>query len=92
MPGANPICKQRIASPIPADLTPHAGGALLIRINPAGWFDNVDFSGLKPSTTTPGTYAFADNNSDQPSLNLFSGLKQANLQTYAFTWLNQSPQ
>jgi len=92
MPGANPICKQRIVSPIPVDLTPHAGGALLLRINPAVWFDNVEFSALKPSTTTPGTYAFADNNSDQPSLNLFSGLKQASSETYSFTWLNQSPQ
>ncbi|HEY5960561.1 MAG TPA: hypothetical protein VIV60_28605, partial [Polyangiaceae bacterium] len=34
MPGANPICKQRIVSPVPVDLTPRAGGALLLRINP----------------------------------------------------------
>jgi hypothetical protein len=92
MPGANPICKQRIVSPIPVDLTPNAGGALLLRINPEGWFDNVDFSALKPSTATPGTYVFADNNTDQPSLNLFSGLKQASSGIYTFTWLNQSPQ
>jgi hypothetical protein len=91
LPGANPICKQRIASPIPVDLTPRCGGALLLRINPAGWFGNVDFSALKLSTTDPAVYAFADDNSDQPSLNLFSGLKQASSETYAFTWLTQSP-
>jgi len=92
MPGANPICKQRIVSPIPVDVTPHAGGALLLRINPTGWFDNVDFSVLEPSLNAPGTYAFSDDNSNQPSLNLFSGLKQASSQTYSFTWLNQPPQ
>jgi len=91
LPGANPICKQRIVSPIPVDITPHVGGALLLRINPEGWFDNVDFSALRASTTLPGGYAFADDDSDQPSLNLFSGLKQTNPETYAFTWLNQSP-
>lgn len=89
MPGANPICKQRIVSPIPVDFTPRAGGALLLRINPAGWFDNVDFSALKPSPSAPGTYVFSDDSSNQPSLNLFAGLKQASSETYAFTWLNQ---
>jgi hypothetical protein len=91
LPGANPICKQRIVSPIPIDVTPRAGGALLLRINPAGWFDNVDFLALKSSANTPGNYVFSDDNSNQPSLNLFSGLKQATAETYTFTWLNQSP-
>jgi hypothetical protein len=91
LPGANPICKQRIVSPIPVDMTPHTGGSLLVRIDPAGWFGNVDFSALEPSPSAPGTYAFSDDNSNQPSLNLFSGLRRASSQTYSFTWLNEAP-
>jgi len=92
MPGANPICKQRIVSPLPVDLTPRAGGALLLRINPAGWFSNVEFSALKPPTEPSGVYVFSDSNADQPSLNVFNGLKQASSETYRFSWLKQSPQ
>ena len=86
MPGAHPICKQRIVSPIPVALQPKAGGSLLLRINPAGWFSNVDFSMLPPSASVPGLYQFSDDNSNQPSLNLFSGLLQATPDTYAFSW------
>jgi hypothetical protein len=92
LPGSSPICKQRIVSPIPVDLTPQAGGALLVRINPAGWFRNVDFSALGASAESPGVYAFLDNNSDQPSLNLYSGLRMVDPETYDFIWLDQIPQ
>jgi hypothetical protein len=92
MPGSNPICKQRIVSPVPVELTPRTGGALLLRINPEGWFANVDFSALEPATNASGVYGFSDNNSNQPSLNLFVGLKQASSDTYRFSWLKQVPQ
>jgi hypothetical protein len=55
MPSANPICKQRIVSPIlddqPAesagvDITPRDGGRLLLRVQPSNWFGNVNFSQL----------------------------------------------
>jgi hypothetical protein len=85
LPGANPMCKQRIVSPIPVDLTPSPGGALVVRINPAGWFSNVDFAALQPAANAPGTYAFADDNSDQASLNLFLGLR-ATQGVYSFLW------
>jgi len=88
LPGSNPICKQRIVSPIPVDLTPRAGGSLLVRINPAGWFSNVNFSKLAASTTESGLRVFADDNSDQPSRNLFYGLTQASVQTYTFDWVD----
>jgi len=88
-PGANPICKQRIVSRIPVDLTPRSGGALLLRIDPAGWFSNVDFSALKPPTDGSSVYLFSDDNLDQPGLNLFGGLKQASSKTYRFTWIEQ---
>ena len=90
LPGSHPICKQRIVSPIPVDFAPRAGGALLIRVNPAGWFSNVNFSKLAPSVASPGSFAFSDDSSDQPSRNLFGGLTQASLDTYRFTWVEPS--
>jgi hypothetical protein len=91
MPGANPICRQRIVTPIPVDLTPSAGGALLLRINPAGWFDNIDFAARNPTTNASEVNPISDDNLSQPGLNLFSGLKQASSRIYSFTWLSQSP-
>ena len=46
MPGADPICRQRIASLIPIDFTLSDGGTLDLRIDPRGMFDSVDFSSL----------------------------------------------
>jgi hypothetical protein len=47
MPGANPICKQRIVTPIApvgGSLTPTNGGQLSLRVDPRAMFDGVDFS------------------------------------------------
>jgi hypothetical protein len=85
-PGASPICKQRIASPIllangvTQDIMPKNGGGLLLRIDPAGWFANVDFAQL-----TNGT--FADASTDQPSTNLYLGL-HARTGVYDFYWID----
>lgn len=87
LPGSHPICKQRIISPVPVDFAPRGGGALLVRVNPAGWFSNVNFFKLSPSAVSPGTFAFSDSSSDQPSRNLFGGLTQASLDTYTFAWV-----
>ena len=50
LPGANPICKQRIATPILVDFTPTDGGLLTLRIHPSGMFQTVDFATLSPAT------------------------------------------
>src|SRR5262249_18292481 len=42
--GSNPICKQRIVSPIPLAIEPRAGGRLLFTIDPRLLFVNVDFT------------------------------------------------
>jgi hypothetical protein len=57
MPGANPICRQRIVSPIRIDLTLSHGGTLYLRIDPRGMWNGVDFASLPPST---GTYVIPD--------------------------------
>jgi hypothetical protein len=85
MPSAHPICKERIVSPIRVDLTPTAGGSLLLRVDPRGFFTNVDFSGLKKASSHPLLYRFQDNDDDPPSLNLFRGV-EASSGVYAFEW------
>lgn len=78
-PGAHPLCKARIVSPVRINLVPTAGGSLLLRIDPAAFFDNVDFAALPPSG------AFDDAMSDQPSLNLYRGLITRD-GPYSFFW------
>ena len=74
-PGAHPICKQRIATPIRTNLTPRDGGDLLLEIDPRGWFGNVDFSALAPSSDDPSLYVFVDDEAgDAASRNLFRAL------------------
>lgn len=85
-PGARPICKQRVVSPIAVDLTPEPGGSLLVRVDPAGWFDNVSFDQLELVDDDPPLYRFRDDSLDQPSRNLFNGLR-ANAGVYQLEWL-----
>jgi hypothetical protein len=83
LPGQHPICKQRVVSPIPLDLTPKNGGSLLLRIDPRGIFGNVDFATL---TDDGGTFRFADESGvDQASDNLYAGLRRAT-GVYQLSW------
>jgi len=87
-PGANPICKQRIVSPIPIRITPREGGALVVRVDPRAWFANVDFSALEADES--GVYAFRDDSGDQPSIALFQSVRGSS-GVYDFAWLPQAP-
>jgi hypothetical protein len=78
--GGNPICKQRIVSPIPAAVEPRATGKLEVRVDPRLLFVNVDFT-----VPASGTYAFPDDSSDQPSRNLYQNLHSA--APYRFGWV-----
>ena len=83
-PGMHPICKQRIVTPIPLQLTPEPGKALLLRIDPRGMFGNVDFETL---SSAGDTYRFADEPGvDQASDNLYAGLRRSR-GVYTFDWL-----
>ncbi|MDB4959085.1 MAG: hypothetical protein JWO36_6654 [Myxococcales bacterium] len=84
-PSAHPICKQRIVSPIRLDLRPRDGGTLLVRVDPALWFADVDFAGLTQVSTTPPAFVFPDDNSTPASQNLFTGLRAAS-GTYSFSF------
>lgn len=84
-PGANPICKQRIVTPIPVALTPDEGGQLLVRIDPRAWFANVEFTDLEQVVLSPPRYRFADATEGASNVNLFHGLLSSS-GPYSFTW------
>jgi hypothetical protein len=85
--GGDPICKERIVTPIPAAVSIHRSGGLLLRIDPCRLFTNVDFS-LLPGGVTAGTYEFSDDPTSadytQPSKNLYANLR--NTGPYSFLW------
>lgn len=86
LPGAKPICKQRIVTPIRVDLTPSEDGVLVLRIDPAGWFGNVDFSKLEQTSVDPLLYTFRDDDGDAPSRNLYAGIR-ASAGVYDVQWV-----
>lgn len=76
LPGANPICKQRIVSPVPVDLALDPGDALILRVDPARFFANVDFSTLEPDPSDPARFEFSDSqHANQASDSLYAGLR-----------------
>jgi hypothetical protein len=85
LPGAHPICKERIVSPIPVALAPRAAGGLLVRVDPRGFFTNVEFRELEKVSDDPALFRFSDDAATQPSANLYAGLR-ASTGVYTFVW------
>lgn len=86
-PGSNPMCKERIVTPIPIDVTPNKGGELRLEIDPRTWFDNVDFARLDKASDAPLLYRFNDAAIEQPDTNLFRAMRAASADAYRFRWL-----
>jgi hypothetical protein len=85
-PGANPLCAERIVTPIPLAITPSDGGALVVRVDPRVFFANVDLGELEPETPTSDLRRFPDETTGQPATNLYRGLRAATgAYTFAFT-------
>jgi hypothetical protein len=85
-PGAHPICKERIVSPIPVHLAVRSGGSLLVRVDPRQLFTNVDFSAFPEAAPgEPPAYHFEDVTEGQPSVNIYRGLG-AHEGTYEILW------
>lgn len=82
-PGADPICKQRVVTPIPVDLALAPGDALALRVDPRGMFAAVEFSALELVDAEPPLYRFRDDDGDAPSRSLYAGLRAAQ-GTYTF--------
>ncbi|MEO7037204.1 MAG: hypothetical protein ABI548_24840 [Polyangiaceae bacterium] len=84
MPGASPICHQRIVTPILVDLTPSNRGTLLVQIDPRAMFNAVDFSLATKLSDTPLEYQILDTSAG-PGGALFKGML-SNSGVYSFAW------
>jgi hypothetical protein len=60
LPGLNPICKQRILQFSPIHVQLFQGGAMYVRVDPRGWFDEVDFSTPTCGTAGPANGGVCD--------------------------------
>ena len=80
LPGSRPICKERIVSPIPTELTLGAGGTVVLQVDPRAWFASVEFSEL-----LGGTFVDSHQTAAQPDRALFDGMKAAK-GPYLFRW------
>lgn len=85
-PGANPICKQRIVSLIPVNLTPQDSGTLVLRIDPRGWFRSTDFSSLPKPAGTSSVYRFTNTNNNPADISLFANGLRSRTGVYEFSW------
>ena len=85
--GSDPICSERIVSPIPTSLQIETSGALLLRIDPRRLFGRVDF-GTLVNQNQDGSYSFSDSReaTDSASVNLYGNLK-ATGPLYRFSWV-----
>lgn len=88
-PGANPLCKQRIVTPIPIDITPSQGGQLTLRVRPEKWFEDVDFATLPGALGQGEMLQIPDVPSGQAAVALFQGIRGVN--AYQFSWTDGAP-
>jgi len=87
LPGASPLCKQRIVTPIPVDLTLAQGGTLIVRADPRIWFINVDFAQVPPDPADATRRRFLDETQGQADIAFYAGVRST--AAYTFQW--QSP-
>ena len=81
-PGANPLCRERIVTPIPVDFVPQEGGHVVLRVDPKVWLAGVDFAALDQGDD--GKFHFRDDANGAPSIALYDGLRSRD--AYAFEW------
>lgn len=77
LPGANPLCKQRIVSPITVDLRLRPGATVTLTVDARRYFEAVDFSALTPDEASPGRFRFRDEarGAVQPETALYTQLR-----------------
>ncbi len=85
LPSANAICHQRIVSPIAVEVTPRDGATLVLRIDPRGMLNNIDFTSL--GMGADGTFVIPDKNVGA-GRELLRGLR-ATSGVYSFEFLNE---
>ena len=79
LPGSNPLCRQRIVSPIAFDATLAEDSMLWLLVDPRAWFVTADFSELTKVSELPLLYRFTDDNDSpaQPDKALYNGVRSA---------------
>jgi hypothetical protein len=82
LPGSNPLCQQRVVSPIAVDVTVRATGRWVVRPDVRRMFDRVDFSGL--ATREGDTFIFSDEGADPPSVVLYNDMRR--IDAYDVRW------
>jgi hypothetical protein len=85
LPGANPVCALRIVTPIRVGITLAQSGTLVLDLDPRALFTNVDFSALKQFSSDPPSFGFTNDDTNQPSINLYANLRAAGA-VYRFEW------
>lgn len=84
-PGANPLCKQRIVTPIPVDITLSDGGSLTLHVSPKSWFDRIDFATLRGAQGNAEVLEIPDNLDEQASVALYQGLRGVDAYRFQFS-------
>ncbi len=85
LPGSNPLCKQRIVSPIAAEFALTENAQVNLRVDPRQWFSSVDFSTLTAAQQVSGVYQFYDSSAEagQAETAFYNALR-ATANTYQF--------
>jgi hypothetical protein len=84
LPGEVQICKQRIVSGIPVDLTLAQAGTLVLAVDPRALLENAKLADLPRPPGCPTDRCFTADATDQPSANLVANLKSVG--PYRFEW------
>lgn len=89
LPGSNPLCRQRIVSPIPFEIRLEEGGTLWLQVDARAWFAAVDFAELTKVSDDPLLYRFVDDSfsSAQPDKALYAAFRSA-VGPYRFMFLS----
>jgi hypothetical protein len=79
LPGSNPLCRQRIVSPVPFEARLAEGSQVALLVDPRAWFTAVDFSSLTRTSDAPLAYRFIDDQSSsaQADKALYAALRSA---------------
>lgn len=84
-PSATPLCKQRIVTPIPVDITPSDAGSLTLRVAPNEWFEHVDFASVPSAIGNGEAREIPDSYEGQAAVALFQGLRSVNAYHFYFS-------
>jgi hypothetical protein len=84
LPGEVQICKQRIVSGIPVDVTLAQAGTLVLAVDPRALLENAKLALLPQPPGCATDRCFTSDSTNQPSANLVANLKSVG--PYRFEW------